>query len=469
MGCGKSITLCDIDVFKLVHFLVQHTHDSFATLLFYLLQYVDENYTGGGIGEFAIMDYQTGEYDYTACNSHGNGNCKLMDCHDPDTENWKLLGVFKEASYFGNDAFFEQLFKHEGVCVWNDNDLYDFMSETRENSFSSGCLDTGIMDSELGELYIDLKPTYNGNMTYSLYTDYVCSQEYAGYDYNVETVAANMGLLYGAYLEAWNDAMEAFKVCQPCRAYNLQVSGSSSYGSYSYNDGDGNNRKRDLKERKEGQESKTDEKRKLEWYNWRSNDDGTDDAAATDAAATDDAQSYYQNNYYNQHDGAYGAEDGWYEDDYYDPNYGYFRCDDDADYSNVNQCMKFRSHADLEPASWEDLVAATNQGGILQVTVNGVTFGAPFVSKEQEEYLTYERVQKQAAFEKELNKKKKQALAHAPTARFAIIIGQLWVVVGAVAFGFSANRLYKALKEQKSIKNQTLKEPLSPTAEGVVS
>jgi hypothetical protein len=38
------------------------------------------------------------------------------------------MGVFKEASYFGNDAFFEQLFKHEGVCLWNDDDLYEFMS-----------------------------------------------------------------------------------------------------------------------------------------------------------------------------------------------------------------------------------------------------------------------------------------------------------------------------------------------------
>ncbi len=398
-----------------------------------------------------------------------------MDCHDPDTENWELLGVYKEASYFGNDAFFEQLFKHEGVCVWNDSDLYDFMSETRENSFSSGCLDTGITDSTLGELYIDLKPTYNGNMTYSLYTDYICSQEYAGYDYNVESVAANMGLLYGSYMQAWNDAMEAFKVCQPCRAYNLQVSGKSQYSSYSYtDDGNGYNRKRDLKEKKEGKESNTDEKRKLEWYNWKSDDStsSTDDAAAaTDdaAAATDDETSYYNQYYYNQYDGAYGAEDGWYEDDYYDPNYGWFRCDDDADYSNVNQCMKFRSHADLEAASWEDLVAATNQGGILEVSVNGVTFGSPFVSKEQEEYLTYIRVEKQAAFEKQLQKKKKQALAHAPTARFAIIIGLAWVAVGAVAFGFSANRLYKALKEQRSIQSQSLKEPLAPTTDNVVS
>jgi len=203
--------------------------------------YVDESYSGGGIGEYAIFDTSNGYYDYTACESNGNGNCKLMDCHDTSSDSWKLLGVFKEASYFGNDAFFEQLFKHEGVCVWNDEDLYDFMSETRESSFSSGCLETGISDG-YNSLYIDLKPTFNGNMTYSLYTDYICSSEYEGYDYNVESVAANMGLLYGSYMEAWNDAMEPFKVCQPCRAYNLQNSYSSgSYGYNKYNNNNNNN------------------------------------------------------------------------------------------------------------------------------------------------------------------------------------------------------------------------------------
>lgn len=351
--------------------------------------YVDENYSGGGIGEYAIFDTSSGSYDYTACNTNGNGNCKLMDCHDTSSENWKLMGVYKEASFFGNDAFFEQLFKHEGVCVWNDDDLYEFMSEIRESSWSSGCLSTGITYSNDG-LYIDLKPTFNGNMTYSLYTDNICSTEYDGYDYNVESVAANMGLLYGSYMEAWNDAMEPFKVCQPCRAYNLQnskssssssykKSSSSSYGYWRYT---GN---RDLKG-EENQEipksDKNDEDRKLS----------------------------------NNNNNGGNANSGWYQDDddSYDPNNGYFRCDDDADYSNVNQCMKFRTHADLEAATWQDLVAATNQGGILTVNVSGIVFGSPFVSKEQEEYLTYVRRQKEAAYEKELQAKYAKAVAEAP-------------------------------------------------------
>mmetsp|Transcript_2464 Transcript_2464/g.5374 ORF Transcript_2464/g.5374 Transcript_2464/m.5374 type:complete len:511 (-) Transcript_2464:215-1747(-) len=397
--------------------------------------YVDEAYSGGGIGEYAIFDTNKGSYDSTACDTHGTGSCKYMDCHDPASTNWKLMGVFKEASYFGNDAFFEQLFKHEGVCVWNDDSLYEFMSETRESSWSSGCLSTGISYGQSG-LYIDLKPTFNGNMTYALYTDYVCATEYEGNDYNVESVAANMGLLYGSYMEAWNDAMEPFKVCQPCRAYNLQQtsssnskqyssSSSSRYGSWRYT---GNNGGRDLDANLQSNEVKGDEKDSETSNRRLENENGN----------------------------------GWYnDDDGYDPNNGYFRCDDDADYSNVNQCMKFRSHADLEPATWEDLVAATNQGGILTVNVSGVLFGSPFVSKEQEEYLTYVRRQKEAAFAKELEAKAAKAVASAPTAQSALVIGQLWIGFGAVAFTFSLFRLTRQVFCLEKGDPTKLSEPLS--------
>lgn len=385
--------------------------------------YVDENYGGNGIAEYAIFDTSNGYYDYTACNTNGNGDCKLMDCHDPSSTNWKLIGLYKEASFFGNDAFFEQLFKHEGVCLWNDEDIYEMMSEERESGFSSGCLGTGIAYGNDG-LYIDLKPTFNGNMTYALYTDSVCSIEYEGYDYNVESVAAGMGLLYGEYMQQWNDAMEVFKVCQPCRAYNLQNSykkRSSSYRYYSYK----NNR--DLS-------------------------DGTDEQ-------TEEKDANRELGNYNNNNNGYG----WYTDDKYgyDPNNGYFRCDDDADYSNVNQCMKFRSHGDLEAATWVDLVAATNQGGILQVNVSGVVFGSPFVSAEQEQYLRYVRLQKEAAYEKELQKKAAAAVAAAPTAKSAVIIGQLWIGFGAMVLGISVLRLIRQLFCTISNSEKTLTEPLT--------
>ncbi|VEU43167.1 unnamed protein product [Pseudo-nitzschia multistriata] len=373
-----------------------------------------------------------------------------MDCHNPASTNWKLIGVFKEASYFGNDAFFEQLFKHEGVCVWNDSSLYEFMSETRESSFSSGCLDTGISYGDYG-LYIDLKPSFNGNMTYQLYEDYVCSTEYEGNDYNLESVAASMGLLYGDYMQAWNDAMEPFKVCQPCRAYNLQQTSSSSSSKktyYSYS-------------------SSSSSSSYGGYWRYTGNRDLEDEKAESNKVEENQEDKAESNKVEeNQEDkerelGSGDGNNGWYDDDNgYDPNDGYFRCDDDADYSNVNQCMKFRSHADLESASWQDLVAATNQGGILTVNVSGVVFGSPFVSKEQEEYLTYVRRQKEEAYAKELEIKAAKAVAAAPTARSVVVIGVLWVAFGASAFVYSGLRLLRQLSIEKKRGSRSLAEPL---------
>jgi hypothetical protein len=47
-----------------------------------------------------------------------------MDCHEPNLH-FKLVGVFKEMNGFYDWG--EQLFKHEGYCVWNDEDTYEFM------------------------------------------------------------------------------------------------------------------------------------------------------------------------------------------------------------------------------------------------------------------------------------------------------------------------------------------------------
>lgn len=376
-----------------------------------------------------------------------------MDCHDPSSTNWKLIGVYKEASFFGGDAFFEQLFKHEGVCLWNDDDIYEFMSEQRQNGFSSGCLNTGVETGNYNDygddyLYIDLKPTYNGNMTYALYTDAVCSEEYEGNSYNVDSIAANMGLLYGAYLEKWNNAMEVFKVCQPCRAYNLQNSYGSRYsnknsGSYWYSRSGNKNKyggnRRDLASSEQGGK----------------NVESSNEARYKRKLADNNNQ----------------ANAGWYangDDGYnYDPNNGYFMCTDDADYSNVNQCMKFRSHGELEPATFEDLVYATNQRGILQVNVSGIVFGSPFVSKEQNEYLTYVRKQKQAAYEAELQRKAAQAMAAAPSGRTMVVVGGLWVAFGVFAFLLACVRVYRQWRSNREAK--TLTELLNTSPSGVMA
>ena len=68
-----------------------------------------------------------------------------MDCHEPNTH-FKLLGVFKEND--GLYDFAEQLFKHHGYCVWDD-DGYDFMSGYREN-WPTGCTDIYFYDYNNG-------------------------------------------------------------------------------------------------------------------------------------------------------------------------------------------------------------------------------------------------------------------------------------------------------------------------------
>jgi hypothetical protein len=270
---------------------------SFSVAFVVFFQYVDPNYEGGGISEYKIYNPSNGAYDTSSCSS--SGRCAAMDCHDSSTETWQLMGIYKEAVYYGGDAFFEQLFKHEAYCVWNSEDAYEFMSDSRE-MWTQGCVDTGYTDQYDNIVYIDMKPGYNGNMQNSLYSDEICKTEYNGSDLDVDSVAYSLGLLSGDDLSLWNSYLEPFKVCQPCKAYNL---GGSRRDLSNYNNG------------------------------------------------------------------------------------GSFQCDDDAGYTNVNQCMKFRAHGDLETASWEDLVIGTEQGGILEIKVGQTYFGTKYMTTSQAQYL----------------------------------------------------------------------------------
>ena len=136
-------------------FLTIPLHFPYSTQLTYThpsqthTQYVDLDYEGGGIGEYQYWDRDTQSYNDTACyyaedgsgsgdNNNGDdaaddqyarskSRCAKMDCHEPDT-NWSVLGFFKHRNY---DDWMEQLFKHEGMCVWNDEE-YAFMKNARK-------------------------------------------------------------------------------------------------------------------------------------------------------------------------------------------------------------------------------------------------------------------------------------------------------------------------------------------------
>lgn len=423
--------------------------------------YVDLNYQGGGTGEYFYYDPYTSSWDYSACEYHGNGYCKPMDCHLSNTTTWTLMGVYKEAAFYGNDAFFEQLFKHLGVCVWNDDDLYDFISESRQGSWPEGCVQTqSVGRDEYGKrnyLYLDLKPTLNGNMSYGLYTDNICKTEYRGGQVSVDNVAKNMGLLYGSYMDTWNEALEAFKVCQSCMAYNLtatfQSYGWKNYQKYgnNYNNNNNNNG------------NNNNGNNNNNGYNGNNNDGyfsnsgGSNyDAVTSSSSSSNNGVANYEKYDYNE-----ANNDQWWKwwgnrrlgdgdyDPTDDPNEGYFQCDDAAGWTNVNQCMKFRSHAELEVASWEDLVIATEQGGILEINVSGTIFGTPKMSPQQQRYKEALIAAKQAEEEEAY----RALVASVPDSHLMMLVGLIFLAAGPLVLLVTLCWVCKQQKRRDLAKN----------------
>lgn len=223
--------------------------------------YVDPYYAGNGFYEYQFYDrWDDAWTSYCA----DEDSCRKMDCHLSDTH-YKLMGFFKHADY---GDWQEQLFKHEGVCVWTE-DEFDFMYES-EDLLPEGCSETGQSDEDGNYLYYALQPQANGDVSLGLYTDYMCSMVYGGSANVWDVVGAGSGDGGGSgdgtleeQYEAFNSAFNIFKQCQPCVAYDL--------------------------------------------------------------------------------------ENG-------------FECDDEAGYTNVNQCMKFSSKCEMGTATIDDVNRATEQG-----------------------------------------------------------------------------------------------------------
>lgn len=182
-----------------------------------------------------------------------------------------MLGFFREPKY---NEWMEQLFKHEGDCVWTDEE-YVFMQGDRE-AWPQGCVATTFTDKSTGKtIRYALKPEPYGDMGIGLYTDQGCIEEYQGsltvdqvmYSTVCEGYAEgggggdggdeeltqtmcstnNTNLLYyynelynstyngdghpkdvknniwslEQYLSTWNDAFDVYKQCQPCKTYDL--------------------------------------------------------------------------------------------------------------------------------------------------------------------------------------------------------------------------------------------------------
>lgn len=197
--------------------------------------YVDLEYEGNGIGEYQYWNPDKQAWDDTSCKYVDESRCAKMDCHLEDTH-WSLLGLFKHRSY---DDWMEQLFKHEGYCVW-ERYQYNFMNNARE-TWPQGCTESETTLDDGSYLYYDLKPTSHGGMDIGLYTDTRCMEEYSG-SITAEDILGNILMEGGSgdgsqedddgqyaietnslseSLQMWESIFDTWKICHPCVAYDL--------------------------------------------------------------------------------------------------------------------------------------------------------------------------------------------------------------------------------------------------------
>ena len=294
------------------------------------------------IEEYSFFDIQKDEWNDSACKASGNRHrCARLNCHEPGTH-MKLVGVFKETE--GMYDWTEQLFKHEGVCIWNDEDRYDEM-ETWMESWPQGCAQLSYpgrseiaialsriawnslalggpsADYDGNALYLAIQPLPQGNMTLGIYSDKSCTilsrqmtltkyivRLYQNSNYYSSEKGYEVASMYEQAIQNWNDSMEFFKVCQPCKAYNLNGGDDESASSHGSNDHRG---------------------RKLRFLGEDNDGDGEEQER--------------------------------------------FNCFDEAGYTNVNQCYKFETKTAMERADMKDLEVASDT--ILRLKVNGKTFG----------------------------------------------------------------------------------------------
>lgn len=260
LGALVVLALGSVVVVVVVVVAPQQPYRVLISIFLHCTQYHDPYYSGGSIGEYQYYDL---EYDYWDTSTCRTGRCAKMDCHDSSTH-WQLVGVFKESVDMGNDNFFEQLYKHEGYCVWNGDkgsSDYEFMQEMRE-AWQQDCEQLSDITSSSGRsYYVGTKPeaggkfviemkcarlffarrfglTTNlfsppGNMTYGVYTDSNCKYEsgYSYADYQKVVSGTSAASSWTEAFDRWNSLLNSYKICQPCRAYNRVQTYDSNYGS----------------------------------------------------------------------------------------------------------------------------------------------------------------------------------------------------------------------------------------------
>lgn len=145
--------------------------------------YIDKRYEGNTIEEYKFYDIASGEWNNSTClASETKHRCVNLNCHELHAKHFSLVGVFKETN--GIYDWFEQLFKHEGMCIWNDEDVYDTMTTWMEK-WPTQCKKLEMRDDYDNNLYLSTTPLPEGNMTLGIYTDNSCTQLSDYMDYEI--------------------------------------------------------------------------------------------------------------------------------------------------------------------------------------------------------------------------------------------------------------------------------------------
>ena len=285
---------------------------------------------GGGLSQYSYLNPETNKWDASACEAAEIKNCVKMDCHLPNSENFKLLGYYKQ---YNVDEFLESLIKHHGSCTWDDN-----TQQLMANSYQSWPEECTYVASFYDQhLYLDVKPLLKGKMSIGLYSDNQCTATYEGdnislqqaiqmyasgnheddaerEDNNNQQYAETVVFGSGEYFEKWNTALETYKTCQPCMSSSI----------YAFLNGVDNARRR------------------LE------GDGGQDEAEGEKQGEEQDGEDYIP-----------------------------FRCEDSEGEVNVNQCMLFAAETEIAPAYFRDIQLATRQGSIARSYAIGITSDKP--------------------------------------------------------------------------------------------
>ncbi|KAG7374216.1 hypothetical protein IV203_013311 [Nitzschia inconspicua] len=297
--------------------------------------YHDPQYSDGQVGEYQFYDWRNKKWDTSTCQTK---RCARMNCHTKQTH-FQLVGVFKETN--GLVDWAEQLIKHEGYCVWNNaaanvaseaeneqrnshsgdggnSEYFDFMYKD-QNNWAQGCTAMYLTDSYGNALWGDIRPLPEGNITDGLYLDNKCTRE--------------SSMTFGQYIVQFYT-----------QYYYDQEMGEEVAAQWKENVAQWNSMMQDFKICQPCRAySKTlnfngDVRQQFRFLNEKNNDGGGDDEL-----------------------------------------WGY-NCYDYAGYQNCNQCFKFETKTDLEPASTEDLERASAQGTILAVVVDGKIYGKPGIA-----------------------------------------------------------------------------------------